>query len=294
MPGLLASAIPELVTSGAALLGQGINAFTQGSMNRQTRRWNEKMYQMQRNDALADWMRNNAYNTPEAQMQRFKQAGLNPNLIYKQTNESAPVRSTDVKSWNPTPPQFDLGAIAQSALFAGVDLRQKEANTQNTEEAVRLNQARIKETEARTLGILESNKKTSQFNARYNDIVNSQLNVMKWNANRQMADTNLLFTKNQQMRALFAPTFQKAVEEVTKIRMENSMIPSQKEFLRYKIHDIRNDIRLKKLDIDLKNQGIYPGDQLWWRLLGRELANPRSVEWHKPKNSNKPSKVMDR
>ena len=45
--------------------------------------------------ALQDWYRQNAYNTPAQQMQRFKEAGLNPNLIYKQTNEAAPVRSTD-------------------------------------------------------------------------------------------------------------------------------------------------------------------------------------------------------
>ena len=48
-----------------------------------------------RQNALADWNRLNAYNNPAQQMQRFKEAGLNPNLIYKQTNEAAPVRSTD-------------------------------------------------------------------------------------------------------------------------------------------------------------------------------------------------------
>lgn len=48
-----------------------------------------------RQNALADWNRLNVYNSPAQQMQRFKEAGLNPNLIYKQTNEAAPVRSTD-------------------------------------------------------------------------------------------------------------------------------------------------------------------------------------------------------
>jgi len=48
-----------------------------------------------RQRALADQKALNAYNSPAQQMQRFKEAGLNPNLIYKQTNEGAPVRSTD-------------------------------------------------------------------------------------------------------------------------------------------------------------------------------------------------------
>jgi hypothetical protein len=48
-----------------------------------------------RKNALADWNRLNTYNTPAEQMKRFQAAGLNKNLIYKQTNEAAPVRSTD-------------------------------------------------------------------------------------------------------------------------------------------------------------------------------------------------------
>jgi hypothetical protein len=48
-----------------------------------------------RQRALADQKALNLYNSPAQQMQRFKEAGLNPNLIYKQTNEGAAVRSTD-------------------------------------------------------------------------------------------------------------------------------------------------------------------------------------------------------
>lgn len=37
---------------------------------------------------LEQWNRANEYNSPYSQMQRFKQAGLNPNLIYGQSNEA--------------------------------------------------------------------------------------------------------------------------------------------------------------------------------------------------------------
>lgn len=59
-----------------------------------------------RKNALADWNRLNTYNTPAEQMKRFKAAGLNPNLIYKQTNEAAPVRSTDYVA-----PQLDTESL---------------------------------------------------------------------------------------------------------------------------------------------------------------------------------------
>lgn len=68
-----------------------------------------------RQNALEDWNRLNTYNTPAEQMKRFKEAGLNPNLIYKQTNEAAPVRSTDYVA-----PQLDtenLNVLKKSNQF---------------------------------------------------------------------------------------------------------------------------------------------------------------------------------
>ena len=105
-----------LITAGGSLLGQGINAAVQGGMNRKTRKWNEKMYALQRQHALEDWARINEYNKPLSQMQRFKEAGLNPHLIYGQSNTADPVRSTDVKQWSPQAPRFDFGQIVDQYL----------------------------------------------------------------------------------------------------------------------------------------------------------------------------------
>lgn len=87
MPLPLAAAL----AAGTSILNTGAQIFT-NSQNRK--------------NALADWERQNAYNSPAQQMQRFKEAGLNPNLIYKQTNEAAPVRSTDYVA-----PQIQEGAL---------------------------------------------------------------------------------------------------------------------------------------------------------------------------------------
>lgn len=49
-------------------------------------RYNESQLANQRQWDLDMWNRQNQFNSPEAQMQRFKDAGLNPNLIYGQGN----------------------------------------------------------------------------------------------------------------------------------------------------------------------------------------------------------------
>lgn len=53
------------------------------------RQHNMALAEAQNNMNIAQWNRENAYNSPAAQMQRYKAAGLNPNLIYGQQNTSA-------------------------------------------------------------------------------------------------------------------------------------------------------------------------------------------------------------
>jgi hypothetical protein len=100
--------------------------------------------------ALQDWNRQNAYNTPAQQMQRFKEAGLNPNLIYKQTNEAGPVRSTDFVA-----PKLDdfQGVLSKSAQIKMVDQQTRNAELQNT--AI---QAQIDKTRADTLYVASNTK----------------------------------------------------------------------------------------------------------------------------------------
>ena len=53
---------------------------------RETNEANRQLAQYEWNRNLEMWNLQNQYNSPAAQMQRFKQAGLNPNLIYGQGN----------------------------------------------------------------------------------------------------------------------------------------------------------------------------------------------------------------
>lgn len=62
-------------------------------------------WQQQQQNAyeLELWNLNNQYNSPYNQMQRFQMAGLNPNLIYKQSNASAgPAGSSEPIAAKPT------------------------------------------------------------------------------------------------------------------------------------------------------------------------------------------------
>lgn len=72
----------SLVSAGAGLVSGIGSMFGAKSAASRQREWNEKMYNLQKTDALAQWNRENAYNDPSAQMSRLKKAGLNPDLVY--------------------------------------------------------------------------------------------------------------------------------------------------------------------------------------------------------------------
>lgn len=120
--------IDPIIAGGAQVLSQGINAIVTSRQNELQREYNTEMYERQRQDALADWQRQNEYNSPAAQMERYKAAKLNPNLIYgSATNNSAQVRSSTPQAWNPTAPQFN----AASVLGSYYDTKIKQAQYDN-------------------------------------------------------------------------------------------------------------------------------------------------------------------
>jgi hypothetical protein len=106
--------------------------------------------QQNRNWALQDWERQNRFNAPKQQMQRFKEAGLNPNLIYTQRNEAPAVRSTDYVA--PQAPDFQ-GILSKSAQIKLQD--QQLANAQLQNDAIK---AQINKTNADALYVASNTK----------------------------------------------------------------------------------------------------------------------------------------
>ena len=111
LPGILALAGKAIGSAFAAKnIGTTIAAANAGAQlltNRAQKRSNLEMYNTQRQDALADWNRQNQYNSPQAQMARFKEAGLNPHLIYGQMTTAQPIKTPEAKAPNYVAPQAD-------------------------------------------------------------------------------------------------------------------------------------------------------------------------------------------
>lgn len=62
---------------------------SQKEENQKNRDWNLNLARQQNQWNIEQWNRENAYNSPAAQMARYKAAGLNPDLMYGQQNLAA-------------------------------------------------------------------------------------------------------------------------------------------------------------------------------------------------------------
>lgn len=187
----MASLAPSLISGGASLLGGLINAGSTSSANQSQLSYSKEMYEKQRADALADWNMQNAYNSPSAQMARFKEAGLNPNLIYGQMSNSPVVRSSSPQSYNPTPPQIDLGGAANMALTQYYDTKLKSAQIDNLKEQNLLmkQDSLIKMYEGISKNL--QNQKSEFEVKNQGDLLKMSLDAMKANIRQTSTTTNL-------------------------------------------------------------------------------------------------------
>jgi hypothetical protein len=129
IPAGVAAAITAATTIGGQIL-----------QNRQNRkaaenqaRWNQRMADRQNQWSRDMWHLQNQYNSPIEQMARFKQAGLNPHLIYGRGNpgNATPLKSADVKAY--TKPQMENVIRGINAFQDHQQLKSVKAQTDNTE-----------------------------------------------------------------------------------------------------------------------------------------------------------------
>lgn len=230
-----------------------------------------------RKKELEDWNRVNEYNTPKEQMKRFKEAGLNPHLIYGQTTTAQPVKSSDYLAPQINPENANVTAIHQN-------LQQQKLQNETMQEQLEtadLNQRLIEAT------ILKTNSETDWKNVNtenlkslspYNvDIAREKARLtgqMATNATVQneilsktvekiKSDTNLNSTRKDamvaQMEHLQKQDFWNALSKAQQIKASNVMIMLAKTSDKLKnkeINKIEADQVFRQSELMLKSIGL--------------------------------------
>lgn len=100
--------------------------------NEQADRWNKSIASWQNDMALQNWALENAYNSPEQQMQRYLAAGLNPNLVYGAGASSGNAGNIGTPTLGGSTNAADLSRAATSRYSAETARYNMKVNAANT------------------------------------------------------------------------------------------------------------------------------------------------------------------
>lgn len=265
--------VGSAVVAGASLLGSGGQMIAQGKMNRKTRAWNEKMIHRQRDWALSDWNMTNEYNSPLAQMQRLREAGLNPNLVYGNgaTATGGDVRKTDTPSWNPQTP--DVQGAVGNALQAFYDVQTKEAQLgiMNAQQADIREAALLKAAQRLKVGT-DTGYTDFRLN-RDKGLLDVYSDTQRENLRRLRIGSDIQLQENERRIALTAQSLKEGAERILTARLGRDLTQKQIEQANQTIKNLKLDQRTKELENHLRELGINPSDPVWMRVLGQIVGS---------------------
>lgn len=252
-------------------------------MNKKSIKFAREMYQAQRADALSDWERQNEYNSPTAQMARFRDAGLNPALIYGQSNTADAVRSSDFKQPQLRAANYDSLANVPGQFF---DARIKEAQTDNLrksntvlDQEILLKAAQVNKTLADT----DQTKFNTALAISLKDttLAAAQANVESIMASTDKTNTEKQISLNRDQReaVMNSSNLIEAKERIKQIQLQQAKTAEETRNIKKDFESKELDQQLKKVELMLKEKGVYPGDPMWLRVL---LQNLPSVKWDGP------------
>lgn len=123
------------IAGGASVVGSLINAASTSHTNDQQYSYNKQLSELAYKQNIQAWNMQNMYNSPAAQMQRLRAAGLNPNLLYG-NGEAATGLAGDAPqlqygSYNPKVPAF--GDALTNGINAALSSQQANAMSLNAE-----------------------------------------------------------------------------------------------------------------------------------------------------------------
>lgn len=254
----------------AHVTGSAIDAAAVAQLNKKQRQFAVDMWRMQ-----------NEYNTPQMQMQRFKDAGLNPHLIYGQGNSgnAGPVSTPELRA-----PQF--GDAISGALPAGLaainsiyDLDIKAAQTDNLEAQNRVIEQDAMLRAAQIDQVLTQTQR-SKFDLDFESEVRSySADARKEQARQLRTTTDIAINRDAREAALNSSNIQEASERMLTMRQQRDYTSQNIVESEARTSQIRQNIELAKkegllkdFDIEMRKEGMMPGDPLYARVAAKFLA----------------------
>lgn len=277
----------------------------QRETNRAEQDWSYRMYLQQRFDNLMDWNRQNRYNSPEQQMQRLKEAGLNPHLVYGNgaTATAGAVNSSSASNPRLSAPrsEFDPSQIP-NALYSFQDATIKTQQLDNLRRQSDLLAAQTDNTNMKTANEYTEGQRSKFELGKAQDLKDLIIEEQRLRNEKTRSETSNIEIQQQfeaskiTMRSLEIELKRKQVElqsaktaaDIDKIHEDilRSIVyretnPVVREKMSAEIQNIILSGKLRAVEIELKSLGLQPGSpeyiNRWTKMVGAILQGAGTI-----------------
>lgn len=268
-----------------AAIGLGISAATGlaqiWSENRQNKKnieFQKETNEQQRQWALEDWDKQNAYNHPLEQMNRLRQAGLNPNLVY---GKGADTTADAIRSVNTPAPQsrFNTGVFDKlnAPLQQMYDLETKQAQIDNlgTQNALMQQEALFKQ--ASTAKTVQDTAKSKFDLQQAGELKDSVIQNAKLQNEKLKADTAFTLDQNQRNAMSNSQDVKLTAEKIITEKIAHAKDQSQIDLLKAQLENLKQNTAIQVYERQLTEMGIHKSDPWYFRAL-MNLVNGNIVE----------------
>ncbi|QXP44139.1 MAG: DNA pilot protein [Arizlama microvirus] len=172
----------DMLGAGVDLATTAVDIWSTSNQNKKQREWNEKQSKLKYAQDIEMWNKSNLYNSPASQMERYKKAGLNPNLMYGQGSPG--LSSNTLPQYNKAEGEFELPTI-KSSLLPTIGAYQDIQNTRQQRDNMKAQEEYIRT--QNNLGLIAAmdNQAKYQSNAPWY----SQMAEYNTNAKKAQADS---------------------------------------------------------------------------------------------------------
>ncbi|WNK13163.1 MAG: DNA pilot protein [Microvirus sp.] len=251
------------------LVEGAVNMFGQASTNQA----NKDMMNTQRTWAVQDWDKQNAYNAPSAQMQRYKDAGLNPNLIYGNGASSAgiasPIRQTETAKQQPVNTGGNVADSMLKGFLSMYDLQKTQAETDRLKKQAELIEAerRLKEQSTQNLSFdLYKGQQTLPLSLEGMGLKNRNLAADL--PIKETIATNMV-QDNARKWLLAGNSLSETAQRILESQARTANLGLDQGLIHQKIEQLKKSNTLSDLDIQLKQKGLSWSDPYYMRIGSR-------------------------
>lgn len=237
------------------------NRDAQAAQNQADRQQQEKLYRWERDDARLDWNTQNAYNDPKQQMERLRQAGLSPHLVY---GKGADVTAMAVKSYsgeapNQPAPKFDYTNSAQD-LMSGFDMKFKQVQTDNVQADTDL---KVKEQLVKDSQIAATLQNTAMTKFQLEQaLAVKEEYVRKWQLENIKTEVDTEYTRNQDDRSA-----SHTLQEVLNSEMQRAKTAEEIKKIKAEIDLLKNDKLIQEIELELRKNNLTPNSPAYQKVI---------------------------